>query len=464
MIKTVFAFITLLTLSICPVALGQFYWSSVDENFDAVILSLNEGDSAKMVKKLVDKNILSNLLLVGTDLWGVCSDKGGGVFSIFKFGTDGTNFEVIKEFKSIESGELGYRLSEHDGKIWGLTREGGKELLIGTIFSIDIGDYAYSSYDLDIIPNLGYIDDRGGLIFYDGKLWGLATTTVELGTLYSFDLSNGEFEGFVVGQRTISDVKLIDGSFWLTLVYGGTYGNGAIAKFDPVTKESITVHNFKIGNAPYGELTLANNKLWGVTKLGGILGNTFETWYGKGTLYSINLDGSNFEIVYEFDGEVIFPVGGLVAKDCKLWGIANSGENNEDHLANVPYIYSWDIETSTFTKENIVGPWYYSPRYYQTLTLVGDAGDCQYEKITGINQKQNRQVSFYPNPSQDKIILNTNFETPLLRYEILSMSGLPVQHGVIEGSMINISQLSPGIYLLLIKSNSGIYSSKLIKV
>jgi len=80
-------------------------------------------------------------------------------------------------------------------------------------------------------------------------------------------------------------------------------------------------------------------QLWGMTGLGGA--------NDLGVIYSINLDGSNYQVRHSFDSiNGSRPNGGLIkASDGKLYGLTPFGGVN-----NMGIIFSFDTTTNTFTK------------------------------------------------------------------------------------------------------------------
>jgi hypothetical protein len=77
------------------------------------------------------------------------------------------------------------------------------------------------------------------------------------------------------------------------------------------------------------------------------------------------------------------------------------------------------------------------------------------------NSKANAQVSIYPNPSSDYVMLDASgFGTEPAEWSILSLSGSTVASGmasVNEGRVhqqIDISGLAPGMYMLQVGGQS----------
>src|ERR1700744_4687880 len=82
-------------------------------------------------------------------------------------------------------------------------------------------------------------------------------------------------------------------------------------------KAQYTVlHNFNdtLGGFPTGSLTLAGNKLYGMTWMGGA--------YGAGIIFCINPDGSGYTDMLDFNGtNGSYPFGSLIADGNVLYGM-----------------------------------------------------------------------------------------------------------------------------------------------
>jgi hypothetical protein len=75
--------------------------------------------------------------------------------------------------------------------------------------------------------------------------------------------------------------------------------------------------------------------------------------------------------------------------------------------------------------------------------------------------------SVYPNPTVNEIIINNNRDIGSAVYKIIDLNGRVIETNkitLVNGSTINTSKLSSGMYILTLKTNSGeIFSQKIIK-
>jgi uncharacterized repeat protein (TIGR03803 family) len=88
------------------------------------------------------------------------------------------------------------------------------------------------------------------------------------------------------------------------------------------------LHDFTTGGSdganPYGGVTLAGDKLYGMTMAGGAYGAA----PGLGALYSINIDGSGFTIEHSFAGQPTDgsgPLGNLTLQGSTIYGMTIAG-------------------------------------------------------------------------------------------------------------------------------------------
>ena len=85
-------------------------------------------------------------------------------------------------------------------------------------------------------------------------------------------------------------------------------------------------------------------------------------------------------------------------------------------------------------------------------------------QLTGINYISNDiSSSIYPNPSENFISVSAGFN-PGSSYKIVNITGSEVMNGNISADeKLNISSLSPGIYIIRVADNRSEYFGKFIK-
>ena len=209
--------------------------------------------------------------LYGTTSGGENAFEPNGASTIFSLASDGTNFTILYTFGGGGDGKLPLAglVQGPDGTLYGTTYRGGVTNL-GTIFSISPDGRDYTLLHSFRGLTFGGANPRAGLIQGpDGTLYG---TTV-----------NGGFGGIV--YRISPD---------------GT-GFGLLHFFIGVPD----------GMSPWGGVIQgADGTLFGTTHFGGS-----SLGMGAGAVYRLAPDGSDFAIVYSFDGSEAggdYPRAGLV--------------------------------------------------------------------------------------------------------------------------------------------------------
>ncbi len=143
----------------------------------------------------------------------------------------------------------------------------------------------------------------------------------------------------------MSGIEVAEGSV-LAEINGAMYGltesgnandRGFIFKIDidQTNYQVVYVFDQSILN-PKGKLILVNDELWGISSQGGANGN--------GAIFKVGLDGTGFQIVHNFnltDGAI--PNGNLIRINDTLFGSTKEGGSNDDGT-----IFSIDIDGSNY--------------------------------------------------------------------------------------------------------------------
>lgn len=123
-------------------------------------------------------------------------------------------------------------------------------------------------------------------------------------------------------------------ALWSTTPTGGSSGVGVIYSIDPDGSNMQLRYEFLAdgidGNNPYSGLTQAGGLLYGLTSAGGTS--------GSGTLFSIDPVSGNYQKLADFTGDNgAVPTGGLTVYNGVLYGLANGGGAN-----GMGVIFSYD--------------------------------------------------------------------------------------------------------------------------
>lgn len=131
---------------------------------------------------------------------------------------------------------------------------------------------------------------------------------------------------------------------------------------------------------------------------------------------------------------------------------------------NAPYSYSWDDDASSMTNsvDSLCADDY-------TVTVI-DASGCisstdveielDYVDLTSTdNLVQDESLMVYPNPSSGMV--NINSDKNIIKYDLYSTSGQLIKSENLNSKTLNISNLSAGIYQVVIHFENGIVTKRL---
>ena len=193
------------------------------------------------------------------------------------------------------------------------------------------------------------------------QLWGLTSGggATNGGVLFSYQLSNNIFKdrkdlATAIGSNPFGSCLLFNNKIYGTTRTGGAYNantsSGVLFEYDPeratyTKKIDLGTNVFDSGSSPAGSLVAFNNKLYGMTTLGGPLFNygTIFEWDPATNIYAFKKGFTNTS------GAVIgkYPYGSLVlySGTNKLYGMTKNGGAN-----GVGVIFSYDPATNTYSK------------------------------------------------------------------------------------------------------------------
>ncbi len=274
--------------------------------------------------------------------------SGAGV--IFSYDPLSSNYTKLKDFDYTNGAvPFGSLIQASDGKLYGLTNEGGSSGL-GVIFSYDPLSSNYTK--LKDFDNINGANPYGSLIqASNGKLYGMTVNggISGLGVIFSYDPLSAnytklkDFNGANGGNPYGSLMQASDGKLYGMTFFGGGFGSGfgVIFSFDPLFSTYTKLKdldNTNGGGNAYGNLLQATNgKLYGMTSIGGSS--------SAGVIFSFDPFSSTYTKLKDFDitngGN---PYGSLMqAKNGKLYGVTFSGGNG-----GAGVIFSYDLSSSTY--------------------------------------------------------------------------------------------------------------------
>ena len=289
----------------------------------------------------------TNGKLYGTTTIGGAAGNG----TIYSINADGSGFQKLHEFTDAEGYEPSGKLLEaSDGKLYGTARWGGP-VNGGLLFRMDKTGanfqvlYSFPLSNEVYSPIGGLVEDNAGFL-YGTTIYSAFSS----GSVYRISKTG---TGFTVLKTFVSDIynprdglKLDNGWLYGTCGSGGAEGKGGVYRIQTNGAGYQVLHDFtgtNSGSLPIAIPSIASNgKLYGTTNQGGL--------NGLGTLWSMDLTGTNFTSLRSFSGATdgSYPVGGLIqATNGLLYGI-----NGSDGPAFGGTVYSTNLDGSNFTIVN----------------------------------------------------------------------------------------------------------------
>lgn len=156
-----------------------------------------------------------------------------------------------------------------------------------------------------------------------GTVFKVGTDGVGYSQLHTF--------GGADGSRALGDLVVTGNKLYGMTYQGGANGRGVVFSIDPDGANQTVLHDFSDaagnGSYPYGSLITDGVKLYGMT-------SGRENSVDSGTVFSMDLDGTDFQVLHEFDpipgAEGSSPRGDLVLENGVLYGMTKFGGVNND--------------------------------------------------------------------------------------------------------------------------------------
>lgn len=287
-------------------------------------------------------------------LYGTTSEGGaGGGGTLFEFNTTNNTFTKKVDFNSAPQGKrpTSGLMRAANNKLYGLTYAGGTNNL-GVLFEYNPADGVFTKKH-DFQSATG--SEPYGILTQttNGKLYGLTSEGGTLnndGVIFEFDPATGvyskkhEFDGSDGSFPSGSLVLASNNKLYGMTSGGGTTGVGVIFEFDPATNtftKKIDMNAATVGSYPAGDLIQATNgKLYGLTNEGGT--------NGRGVLFEYDISTNTITPKVNFtDISGRNPEGSLLqAPNGKLYGLTRSGGTNSEGT-----LFEYDPATNVFVKK-----------------------------------------------------------------------------------------------------------------
>ena len=245
---------------------------------------------------------------------------------------------VLHHFAGGSDGRSAGSLTRADSTLYGMSPYGGSSDR-GTIFRMNTDGSGYSLLHEFLGGDTDGQYPSGSLTLSGSTLFGMAFGggTGSYGTVFSMNTDGNGYEllhhfagGSGDGASSRSSLTLSGSTLYGMTSSGGTggFGDGTIFRLNTDGTGFTLLHSFNAGNGdgsdPFGSLTLAGSKLYGMARLGISQGAKTPT----GTIFSMNIDGSGFSLLHTFTGgasDGAEPWGSLTLVGSRLYGMTNVG-------------------------------------------------------------------------------------------------------------------------------------------
>ncbi len=416
------------------------------------------------------------LLLSKNLLYGMTRNGGiHGDGTIFSIDTNGNSYRKLHDFDSLNGCHPYGSVVLAGNTIYGMTLYGGKSNR-GIIFSMDSSGSSFK-----VLLNFNDTNGAcpwGSLLFLNNKLYGMVERggTYNGGRLFSIDTNGSGFSDifdFYIPGALPTGSLIVSGKYFYGMTWGlGIVGN--IFSIDTNGNNYKDLHDFQgelynDGSAPYGDLTLFGKKLFGMTSLGG-----FANW---GTVFSIDTDGSEYKILINNGGHQngASPYGNLTLMNNRLYGMTYAdGIHYGGDIFSIDTNAGEYVDLYEFNSPTGSSPWgnltSLGNLLYSMTTMGGTYGDGVIFKIdtganvTGINEltQNSDAVKLFPNPSNGKFTIEVKSEELKTKgkVEVFNMLGqevyaTPINPPIQADFDLNMSSQPSGIYFYRVMTETG---------
>jgi uncharacterized repeat protein (TIGR03803 family) len=245
-----------------------------------------------------------SLIISNNTLYGMTFGDGGENGTIFKINTDGTNFTKLADFDGTAHGRNPYgSLTISNNTLYGMTVGGGSNGM-GVIFKINTDGSGFTKL-ADFDGTAHGSNPRGSLSISGNTLYGMTAYggSNNFGVVFSINTDGtgftklADFDGAAHGKKPYGSLTILNNTLYGTTCYGGTNDMGVVFKINTDGTDFTGLANFDgtaHGQNPYSTLTEQDNILYGTAIGGGV--------NGLGTIFKINTDGTGFTKLSDFDG------------------------------------------------------------------------------------------------------------------------------------------------------------------
>lgn len=281
------------------------------------------------------------LTVYNAKLYGTSDDSNPDGF-IFEFDPILKQLNPKLYFSKNDGSNPKGKLTVVNGKFYGCTSNGGLNNS-GVIYEWNPKDNSYVKR-YDFLGDGPYYE-RSGLTFIDSAFYGIASFDGISYWLYSWDyltnsITNRMHFDWLNGDEPKGDLAVFEEKLYGLTKHGGLSDDGVIFQFDPKNNSYTKKVDFNLpglnGANPLGSVTPYNGKLYGFTGTGG---------NGYGVLFEFDPIAKKYTKKIDFDGITSnYNTNSLSLWKNKFYGITNLLHSNS-------LIFEWDPKTNIYTKK-----------------------------------------------------------------------------------------------------------------
>ena len=340
-------------------------------------------------------------------LYGMTSGGGSvGAGVLFKFNRVTLKDSVLLNCGTDQYYTLNSPMQASNGLLYGMTVSGGTSDY-GSLFS-----YNPSTGKDSLLLNFNYTNGAspyGSFIQgIDGLLYGMTSSAMYYGNLFSYNPATGQdsvrfyFNGTNGETPYGSLIQASDGLLYGMTSAGGSYTDGVLFSFNPVTGYDSVLVNFNDtnGNLPIGTLTqAADGLLYGTTNTGGL--------YGTGVIFSYDVKKGIYDTLISLNYNLGNPEGNLIVDTTLhvIYGTSNNGGAN-----SVGALFSFNMNTKkldTLVNFNVTNG------YFPTGLLMWDTAANLIYSTTYLGGAYNYGVLYMYNVAKGTDTTLVNFHDSL---------------------------------------------------
>lgn len=181
---------------------------------------------------------------------------------------------------------------------------------------------------------------------------------------------------------------------------------------------------------------------------------------------------------YSFNYNAYDTLAPVMGNDLKIYNGSNTVYHNKMMIADPDYptldplvltgSHNWSVTADTKNDENmiIIHDADIANQYLQAFAASFAALGGSVSHVTAVSEAaQDDRISIYPNPVKDVLWIDAKDAGPATA-EITTLAGQRLRSVALHGgrSMLSLSDIAPGMYIVSVSDISGLYTYKIVKI